>query len=158
MRPATAFLLKNKALHYPVFRNFLLVRLSIILALNMQGAIISYFVYYKLTYNPLTHSGDPLVLGILGLCEVIPAIGFSLFSGHFVDIAEKKKMMVWCIIGYILLSVFYVVLAWPGINLQLSVHKIIWLVYAGIFIGGALRAFLSPASFALQGLLIPREL
>jgi MFS family permease len=32
------------------------------------------------------------------------------------------------------------------------------MVYAGIFIGGALRAFISPASFALQGLLIPREL
>lgn len=158
MRPATAFLLKNKALHYPVFRNFLLVRMSIILALNMQGAIISYFVYYKLTYNPVTHSGDPLVLGVLGLCEVIPAIGFSLFSGHFVDITEKKKMMAWCIIGYIMLSIFYVLLAWPGINLHLSTHKIIWMVYAGIFIGGALRAFISPASFALQGLLIPREL
>jgi Na+/melibiose symporter-like transporter len=106
VRPATAFLLKNKSLHYPVFRNFLLVRVAIIMALNMQSAIISYFVYYKLTYNAATHSGDPLVLGILGLCEVIPAVGFSLFSGHFVDIKEKKTMMTTCIIGYILLTAF----------------------------------------------------
>ncbi len=158
MRPATAFLLKNKALHHPLFRNFLLVRLSIILALNMQSAIISYYVYYKLTYNPVTHSGNPLVLGILGLCEVIPAIGFSLFSGHFVDLSEKKTMMLRCIAGYILLSAFFVYLAWPGGGGQLPVGKIIWLVYAGIFIGGALRAFLGPASFALQGMLVPRDL
>jgi len=127
------------------------------MALNMQGAIVSYFVYYKLTYNAATHSGNPLVLGILGLCEVIPAIGFSLFSGHFVDLKEKKGMISWCIAGYILLSAFFTVLAWPGGILHLPAAQLIWLVYFGVFAGGALRAFLSPSMFALQGMLIPRE-
>ncbi len=39
-----------------------------------------------------------------------------------------------------------------------STTGILWLLYAGIFVGGALRAFLSPASFALLGMLVPREL
>lgn len=133
-----------------MFRNFLLLRFAVILALNMQSAIISFYVYQ------LTH--DKLALGMLGLWEVIPAIGFSLFSGHFVDLKEKKTMMLQCIIGYILLSAFFVFLAWPHLQSQISVTGIVWLVYAGIFIGGALRAFLGPASFALQGMLVPREL
>lgn len=147
---ATSFLLKNKALQYPLFRNFLIVRLSLILALNMQSAIVAYYVY------KLTH--DKLSLGMLGLWEVIPAIGFSFVSGHFVDIMEKRKLMAQCIAGYIVLSILFVVLAWPALPQYIIAHKIAWLVYAGIFIGGALRAFIGPSSFALQGLLVPRQL
>lgn len=150
MRPALAFLVKNKALHYPLFRNYLLLRITIILALNMQSTIVSYYVY------KLTH--DKLALGMLGLWEVIPAIGVSLFSGHFVDIREKKSVLTQAVIGYILLSAFFVFLAWPGAQHLFSVKGILWLIYGGIFIGGALRAFLSPASFALLGMLVPKKL
>lgn len=150
MRPALAFLLKNKTLNYPLFRNYLLLRITIILALNMQSTIVSYYVY------KLTH--DKLALGMLGLWEVIPAIGVSMFSGHFVDVSEKKTVLTQTVIGYILLSAFFVFLAWPGIQQLISVKGILWLIYAGIFIGGALRAFLSPASFALLGMLVPKRL
>jgi len=150
LRIGASFLVKNKALHYPLFRNYLLLRFAIILALNMQSTIVSYYVY------KLTH--DKLALGMLGLWEVIPAIGFSLFSGHFVDLKEKRNLLVQCSIGYLLLSTFFVFLAWPRMQSGLSAHSIVWLIYAGIFAGGALRAFLSPASFALMGMLVPREL
>ncbi len=116
----------------------------------MQSTIVSYYVY------KLTH--DKLALGMLGLWEVIPAIGFSLFSGHFVDLKEKKTLLVQCSIGYLLLSAFFVLLAWPHMQASLSAHSIVWLIYVGIFAGGALRAFLSPASFALMGMLVPRDL
>jgi len=95
---------------------------------------------------------------MLGLWEVIPAIGFSLFSGHFVDLKEKKKLLAQCMAGYLLMSVFYIFLAWPKVLTGHSSQVIVWLIYTGIFAGGALRAFLSPASFSLQGMLIPREL
>ena len=150
MRVATSFLVKNKALHYPQFRNYLLLRFAIIMALNMQATIVSYYVY------KLTH--DKLALGMLGLWEVIPAIGFSLFSGHFVDLREKRTLLLQCTAGYLFLSVFFVLLAWPRMQAGLSSQGIVWLIYGGIFIGGALRAFLSPASFALMGMLVPREL
>lgn len=156
--PATLFLERNKALQYPQFRNYLLLRFAIILALNMQAAIIGYWVYHKLTYNEVTHTGDKLALGLLGLWEVIPAIGCSLFSGHFVDLKEKRNLLVQCTIAYILLSAFFVVLALPQMQALMPGQKIVWLVYAGIFVGGALRAFLSPGSFALMGMLVPREL
>ena len=110
----------------------------------------SYYVY------KLTH--DKLALGMMGLWEVIPAIGFSLFSGHFVDLKEKRTLLLQCTFGYIALSAFFVLLAWPRMQGSLSATSILWLIYGGIFIGGALRAFISPASFALMGMLVPREL
>lgn len=150
MPSATSFLLKNKALHHPLFRNFLLLRFAIILALNMQATIVSYYVYQ------ITH--DKLALGLLGLWEVIPAVGCSLFSGHFVDLKEKRNLMAQCIVAYFVLCLFFVWLAWPGMARILGSGWILWLIYAGIFAGGAIRAFISPASFALQGMMIPREL
>ncbi len=146
----SALFTKNEALRYTGFRNYLLVRFSIIMALNMQAAIVSYYVYQ------ITH--DKLALGMIGLWEVIPAIGFSMFSGHFVDLREKKGLMIRCFLAYILLSLFFTVVTWHHFNNAMSTRAIVWLIYAGIFVGGALRAFLSPTSFALMGLLIPRNL
>jgi len=131
------------------------MRFAIILALNMQSTILSYFAY-QLSYDPIKQKGDALVLGLMGLWEVIPAIGFSFISGHFVDLHEKKKMTMLCILGYLVLSGYFVFLAWPSLQLSVSRHSIIWLIYAGIFVGGLLRAFLSPSTFALMGLLLPR--
>ena len=122
----------------------------------MQSTILSYFVY-RLTCGP-NQKGDPLELGLMALWEVIPAIGFSLFSGHVVDIREKRGLVVQCLIGYLLLSGFFVFMAWPGLQSIISKHAIIWIIYCGVFAGGALRAFLSPSSFALFGMLLPRTL
>src|SRR5690606_7050855 len=134
------FLIKNKALNYPLFRSYLLFRFTLVLALNMQMAIISYMVY-RLTR-------DELSLGMLGLAEVIPAVGCSLFSGHFVDGKEKRNLLLFCTIGYIALTTFFTILAWPSLQARAGVDTIKWLIYLGIFIGGILRAFLSPSAFS----------
>jgi len=129
-----------------MFRNFLAVRFFIILALNMQSTIIYWWVYHL--------TNDVSLVGVLGLCEAIPAIGCSLFSGHFVDQREKKQMIAVCLVGYLLLSSMFTVLAW---HVTESVSIIMRLVYFGVFAGGVLRAFLSPASFAIMGMLLPRN-
>jgi hypothetical protein len=36
---------------------------------------------------------NTLAVGILGLSEVIPAIGFALYAGHVVDISDKRKLL-----------------------------------------------------------------
>lgn len=144
------FLIKNKALNYPLFRSYLLFRLTLILALNMQMAIISYMVY-RLTK-------DELSLGMIGLAEVIPAIGFSLFSGHLVDSREKRNLLLGCTIGYLLLTAFFIVLSLPTLQAGTGLGTIKWLIYAGVFVGGVLRSFLSPSAFSLFGLIIPRRL
>jgi MFS family permease len=126
------------------------MRFFLIFALNMQTTIIVYWVYV------LTH--DVATVGLLGLFEAIPAIGYSHFSGHIVDQREKRNMILGCIIAYLLLSIGFVSLSLGSIAHVLANADIVRFIYAGIFIGGALRAFVSPASFALVGLLVPRRL
>lgn len=150
MRPYISFLVKNKTLRYPVFKNYLVMRLAIIMSLNMQITIISYLVY-RITK-------DQLSLGIIGLAEVIPAITFSLFSGHFVDQREKRTSLVQCMVAYLVLSAFFILLATNNFQAYAGKDITVWLIYAGIFVSGAIRAFLSPSTFALLGLIIPKKL
>jgi MFS family permease len=121
-----------------------------IMSLNMQMTIVSYMVYQ------LTH--DELSLGLLGLWEVIPAFGFSLISGPFTDHREKRTLLLQCVVGYLLLSTFYVMLTLPDFQNGVGINATVWLVYAGVFVGGMLRAFLSPSNFALMGLVVPKRL
>ncbi len=141
------FLVKNRVLNIPLFRRYLSMRFFLIMALNMQTTVIVYWVYV------LTR--DVATVGLLGLFEAVPAIGFSLFSGYFVDQHEKRRVIALCIAAYLCLSLGYLSLSFNllGAGNWHMVH----LIYAGIFIGGTLRAFLSPASFALVGLLVPRR-
>lgn len=126
------------------------MRIALIMALNMQVTIVCYMVY-QLTK-------DPLSLGIIGVCEVIPAIGFSFFTGHFADKNEKRNLLMWCIMGFMATSVLYLICslgsfqAWAGHSVTLG------LVYSTVFLGGVVRAFGSPANFSLMGLLVPRKL
>jgi MFS family permease len=146
---AIKFLLKNRALRYTHFRNYLLMRFTLILSLHMQFTIVKYMVYVL--------TKDVLSLGALGLAEVIPAIGFSLISGHFVDIKEKKGLLMKCVIGYILLSFFFLFISLSSFQSYAGVDLTKWLIYSGVFLGGILRAFVSPSAFALMGQLIPRK-
>jgi MFS family permease len=116
----------------------------------MQTTIVSYLVY-KLTK-------DPLSLGMLGLWEVIPAIGLSFISGPFIDQREKKGMILQCIGGYLLLSAIMVLLSTNGFQQKAGIDVTVWIIYACVFISGGLRAFLSPANFALLGGIVPRKL
>ncbi|RYE23576.1 MAG: MFS transporter [Sphingobacteriales bacterium] len=120
------------------------------MSLNMQMTIVSYMVY-RITK-------DQLSLGMLGLWEVIPAFGFSLLSGPFVDRKEKRGLLLGCITGYLLLSAFYVILSMDGFQKAAGINLTTWLIYAGVFIGGTLRAFLSPSNFALLGMIVPKRL
>jgi MFS family permease len=150
LRTGISFLLKNKTLNYKQFRLYLLLRFTLIMSLNMQMAIVSYMVY-RITKDELT-------LGMLGLWEVIPAFGCSLISGPFVDSKEKKTLLLYCVLGYLGLSALFTTLAIPQLQQQLGSTTIVYLIYAGIFIGGALRAFLSPSNFALLGMIVPKRL
>lgn len=143
------FFTKNPALTIREFRAFLTIRFGLIFALNMQSTIIYYWVYHI--------TNDKLSLGLVGLAEVIPAIGFSLFAGHIVDLNEKRKMVMLCIIGYIFLALGLAVLTLPQTQ-GIGLNNVLMLVYALVFVGGGLRAFYGPSGFSLSGLVVPREL
>jgi MFS family permease len=137
------------ALRIREFRSFMGVRFFLVFAWSMQFVVIEWEVY-QLTK-------DPFSLGIIGLMEIIPAIGFALFAGHFVDRNERKRILMWCISGFIAVSflLYYVIHAKSAS--QLSANFVLYAIYVLIFIGGAIRSFIGPSVFALLGSIVPKS-
>ncbi|MBD3583836.1 MFS transporter [Flavobacterium selenitireducens] len=149
-KPKTSrFLSKNPALSIVEFRYFLSVRFGMIFALNMQSTIIYYWVYHI--------TNDKLSLGLVGLAEVIPAVCFSLFAGHIVDLNEKRKMLLLCLTGYVALGAGLAALSLPRME-YLTIDTRLHIIYFLVFLGGMIRAFYGPSGFAMSGLVVPRDL
>ncbi|WP_297333115.1 MFS transporter [Flavobacterium sp.] len=143
------FFKKNPVLKIREFLSFLTIRFGLIFALNMQITIIFYWVYHL--------TNDKLALGLVGLAEVIPAIGCSLFAGHYVDLAEKRKMVLFCISAYILLGLSLFLLTTPYALGSLGLSNTLYLIYFLVFCGGIIRSFMGPSVFSLFGLIVPRK-
>ena len=94
----------------------------------MQSTIIYYWVYQ------LTE--DKLKLGMVGLAEVIPAVLFSLFSGHFVDLHEKRKMILIGVLAYLFLGLSLFGLTTPFALEELGQSIVLISIYSLVFIGG----------------------
>lgn len=143
------FFKKNPVLKIREFLSFLTIRFGLIFALNMQITIIFYWVYHL--------TNDKLALGFVGLAEVIPAIGCSLFAGHYVDLAEKRKMVLFCISAYILLGLSLFLLTTPYALGSIGLSNTLYLIYFLVFCGGIIRSFMGPSVFSLFGLIVPRK-
>ena len=145
----SGFFKKHPSLTIKEFRSFLSIRFGLIFALNMQITIIFYWIYHL--------TSDKLALGFVGLSEVIPAITFSFFAGHFVDLNEKRKMVLLCLSAYILLGISLFTLTTPFALEELGVQYTLYLVYFLVFCGGIIRSFMGPSVFSLFGLVVPRK-
>jgi MFS family permease len=136
------------ALRIRDFRLFILSRLFITLAIQIQGVVVGWQVY-ELTK-------DPLSLGLIGLAEAIPAITVSLYAGHIADIIERKKIILVCVT---LLAFCSVALLYFTTHLGASILELgIFPIYAVIFVSGIARGFLSPANFSFMPQLVDRAL
>lgn len=138
------------ALRINEFNLFLIIRFALVFAWAMQFVVIEWEVY-RITK-------DPLSLGIIGLMEIIPALGIALFAGHFVDKWEKRNLLIKCLIGFALISFGLVYLTWEATSTYLSSNTILIGIYALVFVGGLLRAFIGPTVFSLLSLIVPKNL
>jgi len=137
------------ALRYQEFNIFLVLRFLMVFAWSMQFIVIEWVVY-SVTKNPLS-------LGIIGLMEVIPAVGMALFAGHFVDQNEKKGLLLKCILAFCIISFGLYILTLPEISLRFSTKIILYSIYTLVFLGGLVRAFLGPTIFSLLSLIVPKK-
>jgi MFS family permease len=130
------------------FRLFLTFRFFTTLAIQMQGLIVGWQMY-ELTK-------DPLALGLIGIAEALPNIATALFAGHAADRYNRKRIIVWFtllfLVGTALLFVFSINSI--GIIAAFGVFPI----YLVVMISGISRAFLYPSIVAIMSQLIPRQL
>jgi MFS family permease len=94
-----------------------------------------------------THSALPLAL--VGLSLMIPMILFTVPAGHFADTFNRKRII---LTTTLVLAVCSLALT----LLSLFAAKVIW-IYVVLFVLGAARTFLWPASAAFVTSLIPRS-
>jgi MFS family permease len=136
------------ALRFPEFTFFLVMRFALVFAWAMQFVVIEWEIY--------SLTKDPLSLGLIGLAEVIPAVSLSLFAGHVADRVERRGLLLKCVLGFLSVSAGLFVVTMPSIQNRLEVGVTVALIYALVFWGGVVRAFLGPSVFSLFGQLIPR--
>jgi MFS family permease len=129
------------------FRWFIYSLLAMTVATQIQAVVVSWQIY------ELTH--DPLSLGLIGLAEAVPFIGFALFAGHVADRTERLRVSL-IALGVLLCCS----LALLGFTLRPGTITAgrVWPIYAVIFCSGIARSFLQPARSALGAELVPRGL
>ncbi|WP_212006318.1 MFS transporter [Chitinophaga sp. HK235] len=138
------------SLRFKEFNYYLVIRFALVFALAMQFAIIEWKVY------ALSH--DPFSLGLIGLSEVIPAVLLAPFAGHLVDRREKRGILLKSITAYIFISIGLFLLTWDRAVTGISTQWVLNMIYLLVFVGGIVRAFVSPSNFSLLSLLVPRAL
>ena len=135
------------ALRIKEFNIFLALRFVLVFAWSMQFIVVEWQVY--------SLTKDPLSLGLIGLMEIIPALGMALFAGHIVDQKEKRNLFLKIISLFSLISLglFFI----SGDSITWSTNTILYAIYAFVFFGGLLRSFFGPTIFSLIALIVPKK-
>ncbi len=135
------------ALRIKEFNIFLALRFVLVFAWSMQFIVVEWQVY--------SLTKDPLSLGLIGLMEIIPALGMALFAGHIVDQKEKRNLflLIIALFSLISLGLFFI----SSDSISWDKKTILYSIYAFVFFGGLLRSFFGPTIFSLIALIVPKK-
>jgi len=112
-------------------------RFVLFFAVQMQSVLMGWQMY------ELTH--DPLKLGLIGLCEAIPALGLALFAGLATDRMNPKKLYQLVLFS----SIVSVLIARFATGPEY--------LYLAAFVTGFGRSFAGPTMQAMIPRIVPRE-
>jgi MFS family permease len=138
------------ALRFREFRSYLGMRFFFTFAYQMQAVIIGFHIYHL--------TKDPLSLGLIGLCEAIPAISIALYGGYVADKSEKRGLLLKIFLCVFLCSVVMLVATLPQMHNYVPVSYIIPIMYTMVFGIGLARGFFGPATFSVMAQIIPKVL
>src|SRR5437870_1434714 len=126
------------------FRDFRLLGLGQFIAVlgeQMIGVAIGWELYER--------TRSALVLGLVGLVQVIPVILLSLPAGHIADRFDRKRIAIATRLMLALCS--------AGLALLSATQGSLALIYGCLLLIGAARAFNDPASASLLAQTVPQE-
>jgi MFS family permease len=132
----------RSVLKYRDYRLFLLARLLVTAAIQIQSVAVGYQVY-ELT-------SDPLQLGFVGLAQFLPMLALILPAGDLADRFNRRTiLMVSCLLEAVVAVCF----------LLLTVFRVetISAFYLVLALFGVVRTLSAPASQSLVPLLVPPE-
>lgn len=129
------------------FRLLLFTRMFSLSALQAQAVIIGWQIFIL--------TKDPLLLGLTGLAEAVPAIACALFAGHVVDNSRPQRVYLYCLLA-LLINTFILFIIGSGL-IKLEVGAFLALTYTAIFASGLARSFIMPSSFSLLAQIVPQK-
>jgi MFS family permease len=94
-------------------------------------------------------TGSPLVVGTLGLAELVPLVVFGLYGGVLADRFDRRALMRWCEPGLALCGVLLLVNA-------LLPHPLLWPLYLVAALMMAFASLQRPAFEAATPRIVPR--
>ncbi len=126
----------------PAYTRLTLYRAGITLAYQILTVTAGWHIY------ALTH--DVVALGLIGLAEVIPYFGLSLFAGHAVDVLPKKRLAWSGCACYVAIAALMAALSAAGDATSAS-------IYLAMALAGTARSLLRPAYSAIMVRIVERE-
>jgi len=138
------------ALRYKEFRSYLGMRFFFTFAYQMQAVVLGIYIYHL--------TKDPLALGLIGLCEAIPAITIALYGGYIADKSEKRGLLLKIFSGVFACSLIMLTVTTSYMHQYIPVHYIVPIMYTMVFGIGLARGFFGPATFSLMAQILPKEL
>ena len=128
------------------FRNFIFARLFFVLGLRMITTIVIYQVF---------HLASTYMVGFAGLAEFVPAVLAALFAGHYIDKHNKKKILVWSYVFYMLCGIILALVSLPWF--QFSNSTKLTVILSVVFCTGIIRSFAGPSANSMIAAIVPRE-
>lgn len=136
------------SMRLPEFRFLMSGRFLFIMALRMMSTLVGWWLY-ELT-------NDPLAMGLVGLAEAVPAVALALYSGHVIDLSDKRKLLLRGVTGYCCCAIILLILSYSFYHGSTKI-LIVSGIYAVIFCTGVIRSFTGPSFSAILAQLVPRE-
>ena len=106
--------------------------------------------YVAAPYQIKELTGSYIAVGLIGIFQIIPLIIFGLYGGSIADRYDRKKVVIWCEIGFLILV--------SALMLNsISANPSIWLIYLVGMIMAALDGIQRPSLTAMMPRLVKRE-
>ena len=129
---------------YGVFKNRNFVFL---MAGTVMSSLSQQMLAIAVAWDLYTATKSPVVLGNVGLVQIIPVMVFALWAGHVADRYDRKRT---ASLGQLAYALIGLVLSWNGTGN-------VPLIFGCLFVAGLARTFQWPATSALLPQVVPPE-
>jgi MFS family permease len=105
---------------------------------------------WAIVWHVFALTADPYMVGLLGLCRVVPGVLLALVGGLVADSFDRR-------VTVLVVQALWALVA-GGLALLSAMGLVtVWIVYGAVVFIGAIRAFEMPARAAIVPTLVPRE-
>ncbi len=128
------------------FQHFIFARLFFVLGLRMITTIVIYQVF---------HLANTYMVGFAGLAEFVPAVLAALYAGHYIDKHNKKNILVWSYLCYMLCGITLAMISLPLFNFSSTTQLTV--ILSVVFCTGIIRSFAGPSANSMIAAIVSRE-